>query len=176
MTWSRLLLTTTALALLSACAAERKPPTPVSAPPPPSPPPVQHAPPPPDWRDAPATGGSWLYRAEAAGAVASFGSGAADALLSLRCDRTAGAIALRRSGAASGPVPLTITTTSGARSFTATPENLAVPTLLLPIPARDPVLDAMAFSRGRFMVEVPGLPTLYLPAWPEVGRVIEDCR
>jgi hypothetical protein len=42
--------------------------------------------------------------------------------------------------------------------------------------ARDPLLDAMAFSKGRFAVEVTGLPMLYLPAWPEVTRVIEDCR
>ena len=38
------------------------------------------------------------------------------------------------------------------------------------------LLDAMAFSRGRFAIDVNGLPSLYLPAWPEVGRVIEDCR
>jgi hypothetical protein len=34
----------------------------------------------------------------------------------------------------------------------------------------------MAYSRGRFAVEINGLPTLYLPSWAEVGRVIEDCR
>ena len=44
------------------------------------------------------------------------------------------------------------------------------------LPARDPLLDAMAFSKGRFAVEVAGLPTLYLPSWIEVSRVIEDCR
>jgi len=26
------------------------------------------------------------------------------------------------------------------------------------------------------MLEVSGLPTLVLPAWAEVGKVIEDCR
>jgi hypothetical protein len=44
------------------------------------------------------------------------------------------------------------------------------------IAPRDPLLDAMAFSRGRFRVEVAKLPPLYLPSWPEVSRVIEDCR
>ena len=44
------------------------------------------------------------------------------------------------------------------------------------VPARDPLLDAMAFSRGRFAVEVSGGPTLVVPAYPEVTRVIEDCR
>ena len=44
------------------------------------------------------------------------------------------------------------------------------------MPARDPLLDAMAFSKGRFALEVAGLPTLYVPSYPEVTRVIEDCR
>ncbi len=41
---------------------------------------------------------------------------------------------------------------------------------------RDPLLDAMAITRGRFAVEVEGETPLYLPAWAEVTRVIEDCR
>lgn len=51
-----------------------------------------------------------------------------------------------------------------------------LPTIVARIPARDPLLDAMAFSRGRFAVEVSALPTLYVPAYPEVTRAIEDCR
>ena len=41
---------------------------------------------------------------------------------------------------------------------------------------RDPLLDAIALTRGRFAIEVPGQQPLYLPAWAEVTRVIEDCR
>jgi hypothetical protein len=44
------------------------------------------------------------------------------------------------------------------------------------VPARDALLDAMAFSKGRFAVEVAGLQALYVPSYPEVTRVIEDCR
>jgi len=33
----------------------------------------------------------------------------------------------------------------------------------------------MALSKGRFAVETQGLETLYVPAWPEMTRVIEDC-
>ena len=44
------------------------------------------------------------------------------------------------------------------------------------VPARDPLLDAMAFSKARFAVEVPGSPALYVPSYPEVTKVIEDCR
>ena len=42
--------------------------------------------------------------------------------------------------------------------------------------ATDPWLDAMAFSRGRFTVGVAGLDLLVIPAWPELARVVEDCR
>jgi len=38
------------------------------------------------------------------------------------------------------------------------------------------VLDQIAYSRGRFAIEIAGLEPLIVPAWPEVGRVIEDCR
>jgi hypothetical protein len=44
------------------------------------------------------------------------------------------------------------------------------------VPANDPLLDAMALSKGHFAVETEGEPTLYLPSWAEVSRVIEDCR
>ena len=44
------------------------------------------------------------------------------------------------------------------------------------IPVTDPFLDAMAFSKGRFAVQVAGEPVLYIPAWPEITRVIEECR
>ena len=42
--------------------------------------------------------------------------------------------------------------------------------------AYDPLLDAIAFSRGRIGFSTSGLETLVVPPWPEVGRVIEDCR
>jgi hypothetical protein len=41
--------------------------------------------------------------------------------------------------------------------------------------ANDPLLDAIAFSRGRFMVTGGGA-TLAIPSWPEAARSIEDCR
>jgi hypothetical protein len=42
--------------------------------------------------------------------------------------------------------------------------------------AQDRLLDAIAFSRGRFSVEIAGTPRLILPSWPEPARAIEDCR
>ena len=46
----------------------------------------------------------------------------------------------------------------------------------IPLIATDPLLDAMGFSRGRFVVEQRGGGTLVIPAWPEILRVAEDCR
>jgi hypothetical protein len=40
----------------------------------------------------------------------------------------------------------------------------------------DPLLDAMALSKGRFAVAVDGAGMLIVPSWAEVSRVIEDCR
>ena len=174
---TRLMLTATALALLSACAAERKPPPPVVRPVPrPTPAPAPPPRPPADWRDVPITPGDWTYRAEATGSSARFGTPGAEPLLSLSCERAAGRLVLRRAGAAPGPVPLTIVTTSSTRSLSAVPEPAPATGLAVALAPRDPILDAMAFSRGRFMVEVPGLPPLYLPSWPEFARAIEDCR
>ena len=174
----RLLTTLAGIAFLSACAAPRKP-EPAALPAPPPPRPVataMPAPPPADWRDAPLTSGTWNYEPGTAGSVARFGPESGAALASLRCDRAAGQIVLHRAGSAPGPLPLTITTSTATRAFTATPDAGTTPQLMLAFAPRDPVLDGMAFSRGRFVIEVAGLPTLYLPAWPEIGRVIEDCR
>ena len=40
----------------------------------------------------------------------------------------------------------------------------------------DRQLDALAYSRGRFLVSVKGTADLAVPAWPELSRVVEDCR
>lgn len=104
----------------------------------------------------------------AGGTRATYGS-----VASLTCNRAAHSITLQIAGQASAPAPLQIITTFGSRTFTATP----VPGgLALTFNARDPQLDAMAFSRGRFALISPAAMPLYLPSWAEVGRVIEDCR
>jgi hypothetical protein len=44
------------------------------------------------------------------------------------------------------------------------------------LPASDSLLDQMAFSRGRFLVSIEGGLSLVVPAWPELARVVEECR
>lgn len=155
---------------LAACAAPAPPP-PAPAPRP-APPPVVAPPPPGDWRDAPRTPGDWRYGPTATGSAATF----ADGLVSLSCNRAGRTVTLARAGNSPAAVPLTVRTTSLERTFNATPVAGATPALAVSFTANDPLLDAMAFSRGNLAIEVNGLPTLYVPAWSEIGRVVEDCR
>jgi len=111
---------------------------------------------------------------EGARSVARFGVAGAAPVATLSCDRAAGALNLWRTGAATGAVPLVITSTSVRRMVNGTAD--AAGGVGATLAAKDPALDAIAFSRGRFMMEVPGNPALYLPSWPELTRVIEDCR
>ena len=106
----------------------------------------------------PLTPGQWTYAASATGSEARYG-----AAFSLRCDRATRTVIISRPGAA--PTVLTIATDSVTR-------NLPVGGRLL---ANDPLLDAIAFSRGRFLVSEGGA-TRAIPTWPEAARSIEDCR
>ena len=125
-----------------------------------------------NWMDAPQSPGDWRYSAGAALTQATFGD-PDDIRLTLICDLGTRRIGLARSGSASGPVELRIRTETADRVLQARPERDAV---LAELGASDPLLDAIAFSKGRFAVEVAGRETLYVPAYPEISRVIEDCR
>lgn len=163
---------------LAACvpAPPAPPATPTPAPAPgPRPAPAPSPTPPPfagNWIDAPQTPGDWFYDAGAA----RFGPPQSEALLVLRCDRPNGVVEVVRAGTAPGATQMSIRTETMDRGVAVTPSPGPLPTIVARIPARDPLLDAMAFSRGRFAVEITGLPTLYVPAYPEVTRAIEDCR
>ena len=74
------------------------------------------------------------------------------------------------------PVSMRIRTETLTRVLAARPEGDGLSYLVARVPARDPLLDAMALSKGRFAVDIAGGGTLYLPSWAEVTRVIEDCR
>lgn len=69
-----------------------------------------------------------------------------------------------------------VRTTFGSVQWPASNDGASVPHVVAVRSAGDAALDQIAFSRGRFAIETPGLPTLVLPSWPEVTRVIEDCR
>lgn len=67
-----------------------------------------------------------------------------------------------------------VTASSGTRNLPASfdPVTAGLSADLLPF---DPLLDAIAFSRGRIAVGLPGTSAIVLPAWAEPARVVEDC-
>ncbi|URW74889.1 hypothetical protein M9980_09960 [Sphingomonas donggukensis] len=172
----RIPATLAVLTLVAACAGAPEPaPTPV-APPRPLPRPV--TPPPPaaassDWRDWPVTPGTWSYRTDGRGSVAMFGAVGVDARFVVRCDRGSGAIYLSRPGEVR---TMTVRTSTTARTLGAQPTGGTPAYSATTLGVADPLLDAMGFSRGRFVVEAAPLETLVIPAWAEVLRVVEDCR
>ena len=130
-----------------------------------------------DWRDWPLTPGSWRY--ETGQSAATFGTGANGYVLRIACDIRQRQVTLATAGKPGWP-QLTIRTSAAIRTapsinmprLDAAPES----TRDIQLPASDPLLDAMAFSRGHFTIEEVGKPPLVIPAHPEIGRVIEDCR
>jgi hypothetical protein len=126
-------------------------------------PPPTPAPPPPQpavgWEDTALTPGDWTYREEDLAAV--YGGG----LFTIRCDPAARRVTLSR-GSAGG---LTFRTSYGDRSLGGGASGAV-------LPASDPLLDQIVFSRGRFAVEADGQARLVLPTWPEPARVVEECR
>jgi hypothetical protein len=148
----------------SACVAPTEPAPPPSVAPPPAPPPPPPPAPPADWRDRAYAPGDWSYARTGGASEARYGD------LALLCDGREGQLRLVLAGVAAGPV--TFRTSSGdtvrqAQSGAAGAE--------LALEPRDPLLDQIAFSRGRFLIAAGGRE-LVLPAWPEVQRVVEDCR
>ena len=163
-----------ALLMLGSCTQREVPAPPPPPPPPRMMPPVVMAPPMviTNWRDAPLTPGEWQYRQSAAGSGAEFGVPGQSPLVEMTCQRQSGMIDIVPRTSAGGPT-ITIDTSSLRR--TVTRGGQMQPAVALS--ASDPLLDAMAFSRGRFAIEVgAGGATLILPARPEISRVIEDCR
>lgn len=160
-------------ATVAGCVQRPAPPPPAAiAPTPPPPRPVPPPPPPAaDWRDIPLTPGGWFYSSQADGSQAQFGGTA----FTVRCERARRQIVLSRAGASTGNA-MTVRTSFGARNFPVAPRSTPFPAVAAGATAHDPFFDSIAFSRGRFTVEVPGTPMLVIPAWPEPARVIEDCR
>lgn len=118
--------------------------------------------------------GSWSYRAIAGGSEADFIDSSAIVRLEIRCNRTARTVSVIRTGVPAAAPSLGIWTTALSRTVPA--RFLGTYELVADLQASDPLLDAIAFSRGRFATAASGAPMVAVPAWPETSRVIEDCR
>ncbi len=127
-----------------------------------------------NWMDAPQTPGDWSFRLIPTGVLAQFGTDPANPLFGLECVKATGQVLMHAPRASGG----TLLLRTESMDRTLDPANLpGGPSYArYVVSARDPLLDAMAFSKGRFAALVSGAPAYYLPAWPEVTRVVEECR
>jgi hypothetical protein len=163
------------LAGLAACVSAPPQPEPQQVVrPAPAPPPLAAPAPAANWTERALTPGTWAWRTDPRGAIALYGPVGTDAALVVRCDRTAQRIYVSRPAAGGSQMVLRATTSAkayGARPTGSTPGYVAAE-----LNTRDPQLDALAFSRGRFMIQLDGAADVIVPAWPELARVIEECR
>ncbi len=119
--------------------------------------------------------GAWSYAQDSRATRATFGVAGGMADFFVSCD-----LATRRIVVAIRDVPgQAPSATMTLRATTATATYAAVPDAFgyhrADLAATDPILDALAFSRGRFTV-IGGSLERRLPTWPEFTRVVEDCR
>jgi hypothetical protein len=120
------------------------------------------------YRGRPLAPGAWTLRLAAGSSEANYGESGRPAL-TLRCDLVSRRVRLSLPDHPAGPI--TIITSSLTRTLAAPGE----------VTVYDPLLDAIAFSRGRFVVTSPTSSAavsdvLVIPAWPEAARIVEDCR
>ena len=169
----RHLVALTLLALVAGCVPPAPParepaPRPRPAPPPsPAPLPVPASS---DWRDSPLTPGEWQYTRDTYSTLAVYSSGG----VAISCDNDH-RVRLQLDGRAT-LAPLTVRTSSVTRALTPSPLGHPPTGIAVALAPKDALLDAMAFSRGKWVIEQAGAPRLVLPAWAEIGRVVEDCR
>lgn len=161
------------LLALGACVPRSAPPEPIPvltpAPPAPMPPRPRPTVLPSDWQTGPWSPGDWSYAPSSSTPLATFRSEGAS--FTIRCQQGR-AIWLALAGVQGDA--LVIRTSFGMRRLPA--ERVHLNEMIAQLPTTDPLLEQMAFSRGRILVTVEGGPSLVVPAWPEIGRVIEDCR
>ena len=118
--------------------------------------------------------GSWSYAMTSGGTEARFADASGNPQLWMHCTRATRRVSIAKSAGGAAPL-LTVWTSSLTRSLPAsyTPANAR---LTVELAAFDPLLDAIASSRGRVGYSIGTQPALVVPPWAEASRVIEDCR
>ena len=133
-----------------------------------------------DFSTARVAAGSWSYQAVPGGSNARFIDTSGTARLALECSKVTRRVSISRTSATAAP-SLSVWTSDASRTIAARFEPNAM-RVVAELGAHDPLLDAMAYSRGRIAVTLLGVGVgagtepLIVPAWPEVARTIEDCR
>jgi hypothetical protein len=127
-----------------------------------------------DYSFSPVTPGAWTYRAVPGGSEATFIDTTNTARIVVGCGTSIRLVMIPRISAAPAAT-LSFWTSSATRDLPAR-FDVNSKRVITQLAARDPLLDAMIFSRGRFAVSMPGSPALVVPAGTEVAHVVEDCR
>jgi len=127
-----------------------------------------------DFSTAPVAAGSWRYGPVPGGSAASFVDATGTWRLVIQCNRATRRVSISRISTTAAP-SLHLWTDSAARTLPARFEP-NVFRVTADLAASDPLLDAIAFSRGRVAVSMPGALPLVVPSWAEPARAIEDCR
>ena len=127
-----------------------------------------------DFSYSPITPGSWAYRAVVGGSEATFVDAGGQARMVIACGRVTRLVTLSRISAAPAS-SISVWTSSANRDLPSRFDQNAR-RVIAQVGAADALLDAIAHSRGRFAVSMPGSPVLVLPAGTEVAHVVEDCR
>ena len=122
-----------------------------------------------------AAAGSWTYQSLPGGSEARFIDTTGTARLILHCTRMSRQVNISHTSAIPAP-SMFVWTSSASRDLPVRFEPNAM-RVTADLSAFDPLLDAIAFSRGRIAVTLSGGGvSLVVPAWPEAARTIEDCR
>jgi hypothetical protein len=135
---------------------------------------AQTAPAIPDLSTATPTGGNWSWAQTADGSEAIFTDAYSRVQLTVHCTRVTRRVSIAKAASAAAPF-LGVWTSSLSRNLPAS-FNPATGKLTAELAAFDPLLDAIAASRGRIGVSVSGAAPLVVPPWAEIGRAVEDCR
>lgn len=127
-----------------------------------------------DFSYAPVTPGAWTYRNVTGGTEAAFVDGGGATRMIIACGKVTRLITLSRLSAAPATT-MSFWTSSASRDLLSRFDQPSG-RVIAQLGGMDPLLDAIAFSRGRFAISMPGYPALVLPAGTEIAHVVEDCR
>lgn len=127
-----------------------------------------------DLSNATPIAGSWAYSATADGSEATFSNPQGFAQLLVHCTRATRRVTIAK--LAGAPAAFLSVWSSSLTKSVPSSFNPATGRLTTDFAPYDPLLDAIASSRGRIGVTIAGQMPLVVPAWAETARVIEDCR
>jgi hypothetical protein len=135
---------------------------------------TQAAAPTPDLSTTAPIDGNWAFATQPGGSAATFTNSTGMPQVTVTCVRASRQVTISRPATGVAPF-LLVWSSDKSRNLPAsyTPANGRLSATL---GAYDALLDGMAFSRGRLGFSALNMPMLVVPAWPEVARVVEDCR